>query len=131
MKKIDSLVTPERIQLLEGIGSDFNPRRHYAPPKTGRSKRFKGMLLVEDDNNNNNNNSHEYREVAQTQTKYQQRYNYNNNVAVGKAGYNHHAPSATTTTNAGFNSNTIGNPYYSYEEAEYDRYNNIRETPYS
>jgi hypothetical protein len=46
-------LTPERMKMLEEIGFDFNPRSHYAPPKTGRYKRFKGMRL--EDN--------EYREV--------------------------------------------------------------------
>ncbi len=41
-------LTDERRQILEDIGFDFNPRRHYAPPKTGRYKNFKTMRLQED-----------------------------------------------------------------------------------
>jgi hypothetical protein len=43
-----SLLTPERIRILESIGFDFDPRRHYAPPKTTTYKKYKSMKLEND-----------------------------------------------------------------------------------
>ena len=43
-----STLTEERRKMLEDIGFDFNPRRHYAPPKTTRYKNFKTMRLKDE-----------------------------------------------------------------------------------
>jgi Helicase associated domain len=42
-----STLTDERRKMLEDVGFDFNPRRHYAPPKTTRYKNYKSLQLKE------------------------------------------------------------------------------------